>query len=113
MAMQVCAEPGCPHLVERGARDGRCDDCRRAKDKARGTRQQRGYDRAHELEREAQLPDAYGKPCHLCGERMWPHQKLALDHTEDRTGYRGIAHASCNARDGAQRGNALRISPDA
>jgi hypothetical protein len=44
---------------------------------------------------------------------MWPHEDLELDHTEDRTGYRGIAHASCNARDGARRGNALRISPRA
>lgn len=108
MAKRVCAEPGCPELVDRGVRDGRCDEHRRAKDKARGTRQQRGYDATHDALRAELLPDAYGQRCHLCGERMWPHEELALDHTEDRTGYRGIAHASCNARDGAQRGNALR-----
>jgi hypothetical protein len=29
---------------------------------------------------------------------------LHLDHNEDRTGYRGMVHASCNIRDGARRG---------
>jgi hypothetical protein len=113
MGMRVCAQPGCPILVEQGVRDGRCDQHRRAKDKARGTRQQRGYDAAHDALRAELLPQAYGQPCHLCKERMWPHEELALDHTEDRTGYRGIVHLSCNARDGAQRGNAARISPHA
>jgi hypothetical protein len=113
MAKRVCTEPGCGLLVEHGVRDGRCDDCRRAKDKARGTRQQRGYGAEHDALRAELLPEAYGQRCHLCNERMWPHQQLALDHTEDRTGYRGIVHLTCNARDGAQRGNALRISPHA
>jgi hypothetical protein len=35
---------------------------------------------------------------------MLEGQKLHLDHTEDRTGYRGFAHASCNVLDGARRG---------
>lgn len=35
-------------------------------------------------------------------------QPLALDHTPDRDGYRGVVHLSCNSRDGAQRGNAQR-----
>lgn len=112
MSLRVCAEPGCPELVEPGVRDGRCDEHRRAKDRARGTRQQRGYGAEHDAMK-ATIADAYGQTCHLCGERMWPHQKLEPDHTEDRTGYRGWAHASCNHRDGARRGNALRISPRA
>lgn len=120
MSKRVCAEPDCPELVDRDARGGHCDACRRAKDKARGTRQERGYDRAHELTREALLPAAYGTPCIYCGNRMWPHEALVLDHTADRTGYRGIVHADyrdCpaggNAAEGARRGNLGRTSPDA
>lgn len=56
MSLRVCAEPRCPTLVERGARDGRCDEHRRAKDRARGTRQERGYDAAHVAEREHWAP---------------------------------------------------------
>lgn len=35
-------------------------------------------------------------------------QKLHLDHEDDGAGYRGWAHASCNTRAGAVRGNKLR-----
>jgi hypothetical protein len=36
-------------------------------------------------------------------------QELHLDHTEDRTGYRGIAHGRCNTLDGIRRAHeALR-----
>ena len=108
MSKRVCAEAECPELIEAGTRDGRCDEHRRAKGNARGTRQQRGYDRVHELTREALLPLAYGTRCQHCGEYMWPHHALALDHTEDRAGYRGIVHASCNASEGATRGNRMR-----
>lgn len=111
--MRVCTEPGCPLLVDQGVRDGRCDEHRKAKDKARGSRQERGYGRAHELTRAALLPDAYGTHCPHCDDYMWPHQELDLDHTEDRTGYVGIVHASCNRSEGAKRGNAARISPHA
>ena len=120
MAKRVCNQAGCPTLIDAGARGGRCAEHERAYDKSRGTRQERGYDAQHERTRAELLPDAYGQACHFCGERMWPHQNLALDHTEDRSGYRGIVHADyrdCraggNAADGARRGNALRISPDA
>lgn len=54
------------------------------------------------------LADAIGRPCHFCGVLMRAEDDLALDHTADRRGYRGIAHASCNARDGAIRGNRMR-----
>lgn len=40
--MKVCAEPGCPELTH----GTRCTEHARAKDRARGTRQQRGYDAA-------------------------------------------------------------------
>ncbi len=94
--MRVCSQPGCPELTTTTY----CTEHTRARDRARGTRQQRGYDRAHEQRRAADLPAAYGKPCPYCQQRMWPHQALDWDHT---TG--GITHASCNRSEGATRGN--------
>lgn len=66
---------------------------------------QRGYGRAHQKLRKELLPHAYDTPCCLCGDLMLVGQSLHLDHTEDRTDYRGFAHAECNIRDGARRGN--------
>jgi len=44
MAMRVCIEAGCPALT----RGTRCPPHKRARDAARGTRQARGYDAAHD-----------------------------------------------------------------
>lgn len=63
----------------------------------------RGYGTDHQRERRRQLAAAIGQPCCLCGEPMLAGQALALDHTPDRTAYRGMAHATCNSRDGARR----------
>lgn len=104
LSKRVCPTPGCPTLVS----EGLCAECKRAKDKARGTRQERGYGAEHVAIRAALLPEAYGTRCTHCSDYMWPHQELHLDHTEDRTAYRGIVHASCNASEGARRGNAAR-----
>ena len=68
----------------------------------------RGYGKHHQAERVRQLRNAYGNPCHLCGKTMEVWQALDLDHTPDRDGYRGMAHASCNRSDGARRGNMKR-----
>lgn len=35
---------------------------------------------------------------------MLPGQPLHLDHTDDRTGYLGFAHAACNRKAGARKG---------
>lgn len=70
----------------------------------RGSSTARGYDYQHEKIRAALLPYAYGKDCHLCSKPMLPGQTLHLDHTEDRTSYRGMTHADCNRVDGASRG---------
>lgn len=110
MTLKVCAEPSCPVLTK----TTRCPEHTRAKDRARGTRQERGYDTEHERLRAELLPQAYGRRCIYCGERMWPHQHLDLDHTDDRKGYRGIVHA--DYRDCPRGGNRARrgpISPDA
>jgi hypothetical protein len=64
---------------------------------------ERGYGTEHQKLRKELLPKAYGQPCPLCGFTMEMGEALHLDHNEDRTGYRGMAHAKCNLRDGAQR----------
>jgi hypothetical protein len=66
------------------------------------------YRYRHQQIREALLPEAYGRPCPLCGRVMLPGQQLDLDHTADGLAYRGMAHASCNRREGARRGAAMR-----
>lgn len=43
-ALRVCSRPGCPNLTT----SSRCEDCNADAERARGTRQQRGYGRAHE-----------------------------------------------------------------
>ena len=86
------------------------DGCLRRAYNARGSggrsRQSRGYDAAHYRLRRALLPLAWGSPCSLCGEVMLEGDDVHLDHTEDRSGYRGFSHARCNVLDGARRGGA-------
>jgi hypothetical protein len=41
-----------------------------------------------------------GQPCARCGQPMYVSQLLDLDHTDDRTGYLGLSHRSCNRRAG-------------
>ena len=73
-----------------------------AEQQVRANTTQRGYGIAHQRTRTHALRDLRpGQPCHLCGKPMWPHQRLDLDHTTDRTAYRGLAHAHCNAVAGA------------
>lgn len=68
----------------------------------------RGYGHEHQRIRRALLPTAYGKPCTRCGKPMLPGQPLDLDHTDDRSGYQGFAHRSCNRSAGAVKRNAGR-----
>lgn len=42
-----------------------------------------------------------GDPCARCGEGMWDDpRQLDLDHTDDRTGYLGLSHRTCNRTHG-------------
>ena len=112
MGYRVCAcvgcaaHPGsCPELTE--AR--RCPTCAPQHERARGTRQQRGYDQAHDRLRErwrprveAGLVDCHADPCIAPIRRILPGEEWHLDHTADRTGYRGPAHARCNTSAGGR-----------
>jgi hypothetical protein len=103
--------------VEPGSRRWKfcSDDCHRRWRNRRGSGAKkdtlaRGYGPEHQRLRRELLPHAYDTPCCLCGDLMLVGQKLHLDHTEDRTDYRGFAHAECNVREGARRGaEALRV----
>lgn len=72
--------------------------------KVKGNTTARGYGSAHQKLRAKLLPHAYGKPCTRCGKPMLQGQALHFDHTDDRTGYLGFAHADCNRKAGARKG---------
>ena len=76
----------------------RCPGCQRVHDRARGSRQQRGYDAQHEALR-AQLVAALDPwaPCPRCLGPLGPDPaRLDLMHNDDRTGWLGLGHRRCN-----------------
>lgn len=93
MTLRVCSEPDCPILVTQG----RCERHRRAKDRARGTRQQRGYDAAYDAARRAyqrRMDAGEVFACWRCVELGEPHE-VDPDHwhlghdNDDRSVIRG------------------------
>lgn len=106
-ALKVCscigcaAHPGsCPELVSKG----KCEDCGREAEQRRGTRQQRGYDAAHDRLRGQWKPkvESGDVDCARCGRPILAGQAWALDHNDDRTAYLGPSHATCNNRAGGR-----------
>jgi hypothetical protein len=101
---------GCGRIIPSGSR---CRVCRaqqeRARDAQRGSRQRRGYDREHELERErwALLVDAGQVAGARCGLPIQPGAAWDLGHTADRTAWTGPEHATCNRAAGGHDGNAV------
>lgn len=83
------------------------------------TTTQRGYGYDHQQARTAALTHLAshpGQPCTRCGQPMYIDEAmyLDLDHTDDRTTYRGLAHRSCNRRAGqavAQQRRRTRCAP--
>ena len=100
MSMRVCSQPGCHILVDAGARGGRCPACQRDADRARGTRQERGYDAAHdrlraEYQRHMDAGEAF--TCARCGKPLRPDEPWDLGHDDhDRTKWTGPEHVACN-----------------
>lgn len=68
----------------------------------------RGYDAAHQAVRRALIARYTATdPCCLCGQPLGTNTRaIHLDHNP-AGGYRGLAHARCNMRDGASRGARL------
>lgn len=93
--MRVCAEMDCPTLTD----TTRCSTHTRAKERARGTRQARGYGPAHDALRadyQARMNRGEAFDCWRCGDEIDPeHWHLGHDD-EDRSVYRGPECVPCN-----------------
>ena len=105
MAKRVCAEPGCPTLTDKT----RCVEHTRQRDKARGTRQQRGYDAEHDrMAQEWRAKVARGERviCWRCGERITDPSDCHLGHDDhDRSITRGPEHGRrCNLAAAGRKG---------
>lgn len=94
-AMRICSVRGCPEITS----DGKCLKHRRAADKARGSREARGYDHAHRAFRKAFIPEHQAGTliCWRCREPIPPTEPFDLGHDDnDRNQYRGAEHRRCN-----------------
>jgi hypothetical protein len=80
-----------------------------AKTKQPGGTTKGGWGSKHQKLRKQLLPQAYGKPCVRCGQPMQPWQELHLDHNDDRTGWLGFSHKSCNLRAAARKVRAIQL----
>lgn len=114
--MRVCAEPGCPEPTA----STRCPTHTRDRDKARGTRQQRGYDSDYDHRRKADvhaMANGAVLTCWRCGHVVMPHD-YSLGHCDDdRSILHGPEHLTqcnlANTRGGCPHPSHAGISPDA
>lgn len=93
--MKVCAEPGCPNIQ----RESRCLDHRRQQERARGTRQQRGYNAVHDQLRAAyqhRMDEGERFICWRDGEPIDPTNWHLGHDDHDRSRYRGPECVGCN-----------------
>ncbi len=81
-----------------------------ARKKRQLSRHARGYTNAHVARRRQLEPlVATGQvSCCRCGQLIQPGQAWHLDHRDDRRGYRGPSHATCNLRAAAEKTNGQR-----
>lgn len=93
MTVQPCLGPSdgvrCPTAAL--TRKSRCPDCASKHDRARGTRQQRGYDAAYDAQRKADqraLASGAVLICWRCGGVVLPHD-YSLGHCDDN---RAVIH---------------------
>ena len=93
-ARKVCIEQGCSTLTS----GTRCDEHRRSRDAARGTRQQRGYGAEHTALRrhyERRMSQGERFTCWRCGADLGPPWHLG--HCDlDQNVYHGPEHEACN-----------------
>lgn len=98
---KVCPKPGCPEIIPRTARY--CAEHDAEYDKARGSRQDRGYDAEHDrLRAEWARRGVVGRTCPRCGLPILAGQRWDLGHTDDRKGWTGPEHALCNRSAGGR-----------
>ena len=70
----------------------------------------RGYGTAHQAERRRWEPlvEAGVAVCVRCGVPIAPGTGWHLDHRDDKLGYLGVSHASCNLKAAGKRANELK-----
>jgi len=97
---RVCRETGCPTLVDPNAYRGLCDTHRKTRDRARGSRQDRGYGTAFDRERRqwaARINAGEPVNCWRCGNPIRPGEPFHLGHDDyDRSITHGPEHPACN-----------------
>lgn len=100
-AKRVCAKPGCPAI----AATSYCTTHQAEAERARGSREQRGYDHKHRELRKQWAPTvATGNvACAKCKQPITTSQQWHLGHTDDRAAWTGPEHAACNLSDAGKR----------
>jgi hypothetical protein len=68
--------------------------------KPKASRHTRGYGSVHDARRRQVTPlvNSGRAVCSRCGGPISPGERWHLDHSDDRRGYAGVAHAYCNLR---------------
>lgn len=97
-------EVNCPRIIPAGTRH--CPAHAREHERKRGSRQQRGYDAAHDRERARwKVKVARGTVrCVRCGELIRVGDDWDLGHSDDRTSWTGPEHAGrCNRAAGGRK----------
>jgi hypothetical protein len=93
--VKVCAESGCPTLTH----NTRCTTHERAKDRARGTRQARGYGAEHDTLRaiyQSRMNQGETLNCWRCDKQIDPHAWHLGHDDHNRAVYRGPECVPCN-----------------
>lgn len=100
-AKRICSKPGCPSP----SNGGLCTTHAREADRARGTREQRGYGPEHQALRRqwAHKVKAGTVRCAKCNQPIKPGTPWHLGHTDDRTKWTGPEHPFCNTSDAGKR----------
>jgi hypothetical protein len=103
-AKRVCPRPNCGALINKGERA--CAEHRAEAEQARGSKQDRGYDAAHQAARKkwVRVIAQRAVPCARCGEPITLGMSWHLDHSDDRTGHLGPSHTGCNVRAARSKG---------
>lgn len=99
MALKPCID--CGALTDQARCPTHRAEHQRQRDKQRGSTAERGYGRAHKLQRERWRPlvEAGDASCWRCGNPIDPTQPWDLGHDDnDRTKYKGPEHPLCNRR---------------
>lgn len=104
MSKRVCLEPDCPELIDVG--NSRCIKHERARDKARGTSTERGYDASHQRLRawwQRKLDKGETIKCWRCDDPINPTAWHLGHDDHDRTVYRGPECVRCNTATASRR----------